>query len=303
MASKTKPNGYWNLLTIQKEAQKYSRRNEFRKGSGSAYCAARRLGILDDVCSHMGVSGDKFHRGIYVYEFEDNSVYVGLTYDYGRRCWQHQTSKGSSVYQKLQECDAWLYEYNEFLPIQEAQKEEARILRLYKDLGWDIVNKYTTGALGGSSEKWSSEKIEEAAKRCSSIKDFKQRFSGAYRKACVLGIREKVCSHLKRRKKPNGYWTKEKCIALVKELKTLKELRDNYRIVQIKLKEWGLFDKECSHLKRKANSRGYWTKKRVMEEAKKFNTRIEFQRGNLAAYTAARSNRLDIMDEVCAHME
>jgi len=39
---------------IHKEALKYShRRSEFKKGSNGAWCAARRMGILDEVCSHM----------------------------------------------------------------------------------------------------------------------------------------------------------------------------------------------------------------------------------------------------------
>jgi hypothetical protein len=42
----------WTREKIQEEALKYKTRNEFKENSG-AYCAALRLGILDEVCRHM----------------------------------------------------------------------------------------------------------------------------------------------------------------------------------------------------------------------------------------------------------
>ena len=47
-----KPAGYWNFELIQAEALKYETRIAFQKGS-SAYQAALRLGIMEQVCAHM----------------------------------------------------------------------------------------------------------------------------------------------------------------------------------------------------------------------------------------------------------
>ena len=43
----------WTPETITAEALKYNTRSEFARGSGGAYSTATRLGIRDDVCSHM----------------------------------------------------------------------------------------------------------------------------------------------------------------------------------------------------------------------------------------------------------
>jgi hypothetical protein len=43
----------WDCDSCQKESLKYNTRNEFYKGSGSAYQSSRRNGWLDDICSHM----------------------------------------------------------------------------------------------------------------------------------------------------------------------------------------------------------------------------------------------------------
>jgi len=43
----------WTKNSIIAEAKKYQKRSDFKKNCGSAYYAARALGILDDVCKHM----------------------------------------------------------------------------------------------------------------------------------------------------------------------------------------------------------------------------------------------------------
>jgi hypothetical protein len=44
-------NKKWDDISIRQDALKYTRRMDFQKSS--AYLAAKRMGILDDVCSHM----------------------------------------------------------------------------------------------------------------------------------------------------------------------------------------------------------------------------------------------------------
>jgi hypothetical protein len=48
-----KPRGYWTVITVTQQATKYRTRYAFQKGAPSAYIAARKLGILDQVCAHM----------------------------------------------------------------------------------------------------------------------------------------------------------------------------------------------------------------------------------------------------------
>jgi hypothetical protein len=46
--------GFWNAEKINAEAKKYKTRNEFCIGSPSAYLFARRNGLSDEACKHMG---------------------------------------------------------------------------------------------------------------------------------------------------------------------------------------------------------------------------------------------------------
>jgi hypothetical protein len=58
---KTGENHYnfkWTDKKLRKEALKYTTRAEFQKGSGAAYNAALKRGILDEICSHMKKSSN-----------------------------------------------------------------------------------------------------------------------------------------------------------------------------------------------------------------------------------------------------
>ena len=59
MKFKVRPNGTWTEDKIKIEAKKYKKKSHFKKGNGSAYQAAKRLGVLDKVCSHMPKDGRK----------------------------------------------------------------------------------------------------------------------------------------------------------------------------------------------------------------------------------------------------
>jgi hypothetical protein len=47
---------------------------------------------------------------------------------------------------------------------------------------------------------------------------------------------------------------------------------------------------------------GYWTKERLENEAKKYNTTGEFQKKNTSAYTTARRKGKDFFDKITSHM-
>lgn len=50
----------WSTKELIQEASKYITRSDFYKGSRGAYKAAIRLGILDEICSHMPYNRNKF---------------------------------------------------------------------------------------------------------------------------------------------------------------------------------------------------------------------------------------------------
>ena len=77
-----KPNGYWNYETCYEEARKYNTKTEFRNGCGGAYNVAKKHKWLNKyewmVDGKAKLFKDKIDS-VYVYLFEDNTVYVGRT--------------------------------------------------------------------------------------------------------------------------------------------------------------------------------------------------------------------------------
>ena len=79
----------WTKEKCLEEALKYNSRTDFFNSNGSAYNRSIRNGWLDEICSHMMVIGNLKKRAIYCFEFEDNHVYVGLTYNINKRRNEH----------------------------------------------------------------------------------------------------------------------------------------------------------------------------------------------------------------------
>jgi len=93
-------NLYWTKERCQEEALNYEYRNDFRKNSKGAYSSAHKNGWLNDICSHMKNIGNRFKRCVYVYEFSDNYVYIGLTFNINKRNIQHINA--GPVYKHIQ---------------------------------------------------------------------------------------------------------------------------------------------------------------------------------------------------------
>ena len=93
----------WSKERCKEEALKYKSRKDFQISNRPAYNNAWKNGWLDDICSHMTVIGNLTKRAIYSFEFEDNSVYIGLTYNINKRKNEHLTSPKSSVFMHIKE--------------------------------------------------------------------------------------------------------------------------------------------------------------------------------------------------------
>ena len=94
---------YWNKEKCQEVSLRYQTRSDFCKKYKTAYNKSLKYGWLDEICSHMKICGNSHHRLIYLFEFNDNNVYIGLTYNYENRCNEHLiTDKSSSVYKHIE---------------------------------------------------------------------------------------------------------------------------------------------------------------------------------------------------------
>ncbi len=148
-------NNKWSDENIKEEALKYNRRSDFYRGSKGAYNFAWKKGILDDICSHMIRLGDIYNRFIYVIEFENNSVYVGLTCDLERRKLEHIKNSSNKYINEYISNDI-KHKFNSdniLYSADDAVKIECSLIGEYKDKGFNVLNINKGGGLGNKKIK------------------------------------------------------------------------------------------------------------------------------------------------------
>ena len=123
--------------------------------SSGAYNMAKKLGIFDDICSHMKICGSLMLRCVYSYEFSDNHVYVGLTFNMKKRNAKHLSLneiKLTSVAKHMSETNLTptLIKLTDYLPVKVAQNLEDFYIKKYKKEGWLLLNKLKGGGLGST---------------------------------------------------------------------------------------------------------------------------------------------------------
>lgn len=96
-----KPNYYWTKERCIESASLCETRSQFQKKFRGAYLSVKRNGWSEECYKHMKICGHIYKRMIYSYEFEDNSVYVGLTCNENKRKVSHRR-KDSSVYKHIE---------------------------------------------------------------------------------------------------------------------------------------------------------------------------------------------------------
>jgi hypothetical protein len=150
-----KPNSYWTFEKCKEIASNYNYKTDYIKHAQSAYKIAKKNNWNDEICSHMIILGDKYKRLIYAYEFSDNYVYVGLTFNINKRNAKHLSiteKKLTPVAKHIVETNTLpkLSVKTEYLPTQMAQNVEKFYILEYKNNGWILLNKLDGGGLGAS---------------------------------------------------------------------------------------------------------------------------------------------------------
>lgn len=282
----------WTDEDLKNEASKYKTRGEFQKNNPVAYTTSLRRGILDDICSHMEKAGSKYLRYIYVYEFPDNSVYVGLTFNLDERNKGHMTQPSSSVYQhmNLTGFKPKIKSISELLDKDKASEIEREMVKKYESEGWSILNKAKAGGLGGDTLKWTDEAIRNEIQKYTTLNDFIIKSPSAY-----SALRKKGKDYFKE-------FTKDLQKVVVKlsdeELKNIAlKYTDKMSFIknepkaysQSKRKGDEFFNKITSHMVPKKIK---WSDEMLYQESQKYNNRTEFSRGNPSAYTLSRTRGL-----------
>lgn len=142
----------WSEEDLQKTANKYKTRGDFLKQDGNAYNAARERGILDKICNHMKPSGHFYKRCVYICEFKDGSIYVGITFSVRERMIRRQKDPSDAVTKYYRETgiEYTVKQISGFMPLKEAALLEEKTRQKYLKEGRNVLNRTKCGSAGAT---------------------------------------------------------------------------------------------------------------------------------------------------------
>ena len=150
---------------------------------------------------------------------------------------------------------------------------------------------------------WTKERVAAEAAKYDTRTEFQKVSGSAYNIACKTKIVDEVCAHMKVIKRPSGYWTFERVLAEAMQCSTKKEFSTEHKAAAVAASKngWRAEIVKRANLKTTPNQIAKWTPARIKKEAAKYTQRSHFKAEASGAWYRARE--LNIMDEVCAHME
>ena len=170
-------------------AKKYKTHMDFRRFDNKVYYHAKLKNWINDYIWLENVESNLKTQTIYVYEFQNNFAYVGLTCNIKARDWQHRYynekyHKNDSVFLFSKENNIEIPEIKileDGLTRFESQKREQYWADYYKSIGYELINKCKCGSLGGNVKKEiSNEEIILEAKKYKNQEEFSNKNRSLY---------------------------------------------------------------------------------------------------------------------------
>jgi len=304
-----KPTNYWTFEKCKEDAVNYKTRTDWAKGNGSAHQAASENRWLNVCCSHM--KEIKKEKGFYTLEYckeealkydsiqkwrdSDNKKSYGAAKKYGwmSECTEHMEKKRLPY--TLEECKICALKY-------ETQAQWVKNDYSY----WYDANKY--GWLEECTKhmnkvlNWTPELVMIEIQKYETISTFCKKCAGGYKAMLRYGLLEECCKHFKERKKPNGYWTPEKCIESAKKYKTISEWINNDATAYQNARKNGSFENCIKHMtKLEFKSKLKWTIEKCKEDALNYSSIKDWMKLGRKSYRVAQKNGW--LGECITHMQ
>ena len=224
--NKRRVNGSMTFDKLMSIAKRYKTRKSFCEDHSDLMSWAKGNGYWNEITEHMDYVGDQYKRGVYVFEFSDNSCYVGLTGDFDRRLHEHISGFGkTSVFKHISENNV-TYNFkimSDYITSKNSQKLEGKLIKKYKKEGWNILNSAKAGGLGYGEKKWTREKVIEESKKYNRSIDFKKGSYSAYVCAQRHGWLNECTKNFNNLEK----WSKEKIFKIASTYKTYSDFIKN----------------------------------------------------------------------------
>lgn len=141
------------------------------------------------------------------------------------------------------------------------------------------------------------EECIDAAKTCETVREFQNKFVTCHKHCLKMGWWPEVRSYLYSPKTIKGFYTKEKCIELAKNCKSISEFVEKYRPARDSCIRNGYWLEIRELLTPVKQSKGFWTLENCIEKAKECSDLNEFKEKYSAGYRMAyEQNWLDFLN-------
>jgi len=293
MGDKKNAKHHYTYKQCKEIAAKFSQRTHFHQNKSAVYKYASEKGWLDKICKHMFAPS----RKVYTYEHCKD---LALQYEWLSDFRKEQSSAYSEItrmgYQELldhlkREKFSYFRQKRRMSEIKEdAKKYKTKVaFKKYSNSNYNSMYLYNKTHKG-----FLEECTEHMLKKVSaSLKTRKER-----------GVVSKVLS--KRLKRKDVLISKSSVWLVAKNYYTAEDFRKGepelYKEILVYSRKNKGFLKELYKKieSRKIKGDSYWTKPRIMKEAKKYSVRSEFFKHNKRAYR--RAKELGCFEKACAHM-
>ena len=261
---KVKPSGYWQIKeNVINEARKYKTKSEWSVKGSTSYNSAKKNGWYDECVTHMIII--QVPKGYW--KIKENIINDGRKYK-TRVEWKKNSPGGNSAALKTE----WY------------EEATAHMIRPKKKDGY-----------------WTKERCIKEAKKYKSVNEWRKKSSGSADAAQAKGWMLECKEHMVYADKPDGYWTKEKCLESAKNYKTKTEWRWGNKSAYYKSRTEGWYDECVAHMVDGRKPKGYWSKERCHQEALKYTTLTEWKKKSGSSYYA--SERKKWLIELSQHMK
>ncbi len=217
---------WWTDDEILQDALKYGSRSEWQRNGGSAYNAALSRGILDQATRHMKYLGNLYHRAVYVWEFPDNSVYVGLTLNIDRRKSEHNDLTKNTAVSKHIKSTGLVPEYkiisDDYIDAEDAQNLENCTIEEYRAKGWKVLNIAKAGGLGGCKRRITKEMAQVDSLKYKTKTEWSKMSPQTYYAANRNGWFDELTKHMK---SGRIKWGEQEILDVAIKYKSFKDFR------------------------------------------------------------------------------
>lgn len=297
--------GYWTKERVIASAKKFDTIVAWNTNTNSAYGAAWKNGWLKEATKHMRRVGNKKIRCVYSIKVKGKKIiYIGLTGDIKRRMRDHfrENPKIIDLANKFGIKSLIKKQLTDYILAEKAINIERKLITEYKNQDYKVLNIAKAGSLGGTTIKWTKEKILIQAKKYKTITEWLKNDVLSYRAAWSTGILKEASKHMVRLWEKK--WSNEKIIDAALKYKTFKLwLQKDKKSYAAAQRRNLLSDPRITkHLiKVQGSTIWKWTKEKILKDAKKYNSRSSWKRNSSSAYRAARER--GYFEQAVMHMK